>query len=46
VFTELHVDAGNVKNGWALICPFREFEAGDFLYRCGKAQGCLYGRLY
>jgi len=30
VFTELHVDGGDVKNGWASIYPLGEFENGDF----------------
>ena len=30
VFTEPHVDGGDVKNGWASMCPLGEFENGDF----------------
>ena len=30
VFTELHVDSGDVKNGWASMCPLEESEDGDF----------------
>jgi hypothetical protein len=30
VFTEPHVDGGDVKNGWASMCPLGEFEDGDF----------------
>ncbi|PUU82643.1 hypothetical protein B9Z19DRAFT_1120408 [Tuber borchii] len=30
VFTEPHVDGGDVKNDWASICPLGEFENGDF----------------
>ena len=30
VFTEPHVDGGDVKNGWASMCPLGGFENGDF----------------
>jgi len=30
VFTEPHVDGGDVKNGWASMCPLGEFRNGDF----------------
>ncbi|PUU81056.1 hypothetical protein B9Z19DRAFT_1063006 [Tuber borchii] len=30
MFTESHVDSGDVKNSWASMCPLSEFEDGDF----------------
>lgn len=30
VFTEPHVDGGDVKKGWASMCPLGEFEDSDF----------------
>ncbi|PUU80489.1 hypothetical protein B9Z19DRAFT_1123453 [Tuber borchii] len=30
VFTEPHVDGGDVKNSWASMCPLSKFEDGDF----------------
>ena len=30
VFTEPHVDDGDVKNGWASMCPLGEFRNGHF----------------
>ena len=54
VFTELHVDDGDVKNGWVFICLLGECENGDFcitelkrrfVHRVGSI-GCLKSEHY